>query len=117
MPESLPGSWELEFHRRVVAFLARRGTLVTTEKYAGVWWKDWDNKVRSHILTCSLDAPKCTWKDEHWSDFNGTGEPDLYRTGVEVTVTCSCGQVRGRRLRYDGGYAELIRAITRGEGT
>ena len=116
----LPGSWELEFHRRIVTFLARRGTLVVAQRHPGIWWQDWSgngNRAKAHLLTCPLDAPKCTWKDEHWNDFNGTGEPDLHRTGVEAVVTCSCGHVLARRVRYDGGYAELMRAITRGEGT
>ncbi len=118
----LPGSWELEFHRRVVTFLARHGTLVVEDSTSSYdsWWHDYSRegeKVTRHIRSCELDAPKCTWDDKNWSEFNGTGEMDRYVKGIEVSVHCSCGKVRGRRVRYEDGFAKLVRAITAGAGT
>lgn len=122
MPENLPGSWELEFHKRIVTFLALHGQLVSKDSQGSYdsWWQDYSragSKVRTHLGNCEVDAPRSAWKDGNWSTFNGTGEPDRYETGIEAEITCRCGQVAGRRFRYDDGYAALIRAITRGEGT
>ena len=70
------------------------------------------------MRTCRVDLPRSSWTDSDWEEFSGSfAEPPWERRiGTDVLVFCRCGQVRGRRWRYTGTLAELIRAITADAG-
>ncbi len=50
-----------------------------------------------------------------WTVWGGTMGEDWRETGVDATVWCACGRIAGVTWRWNGGMAELLRAITETE--
>lgn len=107
-------SWKDEYKRALVDCLAQRGTLVSEDpSYYGYYDSKWIEAKR-HLETCGVDYAKSSEVyDVEWREFNGTfNEEDDSKQGVEVKVSCRCGEIFNRSFRYDGGMADIIRAIT-----
>jgi hypothetical protein len=109
-------SWKDEMNEAVIRYLVARGIPVDntpgSSLYYGYIALD-SQQVRKHLASCELDIPKCSFTDITWTEFAGTfAESDNDCAGLEATVSCTCGQVKDRRFRYSGGYAEMLKAIT-----
>lgn len=111
--ELQPGSWELELLRRIVTFVARKGSLVDARP-SEYGWQGYDTGEREHVAECGVHALRCTWQDLTWTEFQGTfAEPAILDCqGVEAVVTCACGLVEDERFRYGGSYGDLLRSVT-----
>jgi hypothetical protein len=107
-------------HAAVVDALTQLGTPVELAEdehdlYYG-WMAGDYAELSMHMAGCRPRYELCTWQDRDWREFTSTLAPPEadYRKGIELTLTCACGLIRGRKWRYTGGHAELIRAITEG---
>jgi hypothetical protein len=110
-------SWKDEYKRALTKFVIERGTIVRNDGddgYYGIIAHDWD-KVRNHLKTCRVDYTKTgEIYDVSWTEFAGTfASSDYDKVGSEVEVTCKCGVINGRKIRYEGGFAEMIKEITK----
>lgn len=123
-------SWQDGMKEALITYVISAGGLVTEsasrqssrQKIYGGWEEHgWDDATQDdtpaltvHMRRCSLDLARCSWENSDWLEFNGTfAEPPWeQRSGTDAVVYCACGQVQGRRWRYTGGLAALIRAIT-----
>jgi hypothetical protein len=123
-------SWQDGMNEALIGYVISRGALVTEsasqrspgQRIYGGWQEyAWDDATQDetpaltiHMRHCTADLARSSWQDSDWEDFNGTfAEPPWeQRSGTDAVVYCICGQVQGRRWRYTGGLAELIRAIT-----
>lgn len=101
-------------HVALVDFIIQRGSPVTEGNPYYGWLDGHYTELRMHMAGCRPVYTQCTWQESEWDEFQGTFDPDIRRQGVDLTLTCMCGEISGRTWRYDGGYAELIRAITEG---
>lgn len=101
------------FHEAVIDALVRSGDPVRTGDTTYNWVDCYGREdLRGHLAECGLDYGLCSWAASRWSEFLDTFHGFEDHTGTGAVVSCRCGQVQGRAWRYQGGYAELIRAIT-----
>lgn len=118
--------WQSEFHEAIITFLVEHGSLVregdTRHSYGG-WqdytvYEDYDfNKpsgTLKHMRGCQIDFARSAYDDSEWDEFDGTFAEPPWRDchGIDAIVFCRCGQIAGRRWRYEGTHAELLRSIT-----
>lgn len=70
-------------------------------------------KVRQHLKTCTIDPVLTKMPtDSEWDEFMGTFyEGDTTKHGMDATVTCRCGYVRKTRMRLEGTFSNLLRAV------
>lgn len=112
-------TWQDDMLTALIGHLVANGDLVA-EKRDRFEWRDYAPAPAEHLAACRPDLARSSYEDSMWTDWGGSFEPDTTGTGMDVIVTCRCGQVTKRRWRYtEGGYAELLRAITatKQEGT
>lgn len=99
------------YKRALKRLLIKNGTLVTTKGQMFGWIaEDYSTGIR-HIRQCGFDVSRLE-EDATWTEFDGTFTGhDIYKHGMEMTVTCTCGQYTDRLIRWDGRVADAIREI------
>lgn len=105
-------TWQDELKKAITDVLLREGQPVqmTGDGYYGWLARDWES-VYAHMNGCQPDYGKCSWEDTEWVEFASTRDGSRDMTGVQLTYTCQCGELSGRKFRYTGGYAELMNNI------
>ena len=93
-------------HAKIVGWLHDNAMWVTSEDIHG--WRE----LHDHLKACGLDYPKCSFRDDDWWDGCSTFSEGHEVKGIELKVTCNCGQVTDRPQRYSGSHVELINGIT-----
>lgn len=112
--------WQEEFKADLIAAIVikggkvREGLDLSRYAYSYSGWEDYDRTEAEHMRVCAVDITRSSYDDSEWQEFQGTfqDEPWARRTGIDAVVTCKCGCIQDSRHRYEGGLAELIRAIT-----
>jgi hypothetical protein len=123
-------NWQDGMKGALIAYVLRNGALVKEsasqtssgrQDYGGWQEYGWDEGLQEdvpaltvHMRDCRVNLTRSSYEDTDWCEFSGTfAEPPWeHRAGTDVVVYCACGKVCGRRWRYTGGLANLIRAIT-----
>lgn len=112
-------SWKKGFRKAVISTIVEKGTPVDTNRnnrslFYGWMSYDW-GRITGHLHECGIDVDKCGDPDDtEWFEFMGTFyEGDHIQRGIEVTITCSCGEITEQPYRMTSGFAELLRDILR----
>src|SRR5687767_12929273 len=97
-----------EYDRVLRAVVLRRGILVS-EKPRSFGWMDADYVHTSRCVVTSDRTPD----ESEWSEFAGTfAESDATRRGIDVSgVSCACGELVDRVVRWEAGPSEMIEAV------
>lgn len=104
-------SIEERYQRALRRLLIKNGTLVTTRGQGFGWIAEDYEEGMKHIRSCGYDVSRLE-EDASWTEFAGTfAEHDTYKYGMEMIVTCTCGEYKDRMIRWDGRVAEAIRDI------
>lgn len=108
-------SWKDEYQRAAARFVLRHGTPrdMRDDHYLVYGWMadDW-REVREHIESHDPNAITLgDFKDVEWFEFENTFTDSKERHGVEITVTCACGKITDRVVRYEGSLGEILMGI------
>lgn len=108
-------SWKDEYKRAAGLFVLKHGSWrsMRDDHYLVYGWlaDDWERMAR-HLETHALDEITLSdFTDVEWSEFESTFTDNSEHHGVEITVTCSCGQIRDRVIRYEGSLGEILQGI------
>lgn len=108
-------SWKEEYKKALADFVVRNGSWVRSDaepyrSYGGYMARD-GNELRAHMIECSVVSADVD--DSQWEEFAGTfAEPQWQdRVGMDATITCACGRVQGRVLRYAGTFSEIVQGV------
>jgi len=102
---------ESEYTALLTKFIIKFGTLVMTGSQAYGWIAEDYSEGIKHIRQCGFDVDKLE-EEYDWSEFAGTfADHDDHKTGMQMTVTCTCGAYAKRAIRWDGRVAEAIRGV------
>jgi hypothetical protein len=94
-------------HLNVPAFIREAAA---TEFQLGVV-AEWTQGLETGV-GCEVDWERCDWTDAVWTEWGGSFAEDERVNGIEARIWCACGRVAGVMWRWEGSYAELLRAIT-----
>lgn len=106
--------WKDEYRRALLAFAVKHGVvMVKTDQ------RDWDiwpaaraeqEDVRLHLL--AEDAPTVhEMKESTWNEGSDTFNEGTEAHGLDLIVSCACGEVDHRRVRYEGTVGEILIGI------
>jgi hypothetical protein len=112
---------QAEYNRAMAAATVKHGSIVRTNgTFYG--WSDYDAAMHvagwsytdKSVKPCPLVVPEHgTVREDEWSQFEGTFyDGDTTHHGVTVTgVSCSCGQLTDRTVRWEANMQEVAEAI------
>ena len=107
-----------EYDRTVTALVVERGDIIGGN---GFGWQDFD--ALRHIgrlglypgqTACTLIVPEGAQpREDEWTQYEGTyGGNDTPHHGITVQgVSCACGQLTGRAVRWEAGLSEIAEAV------
>ena len=99
---------QTEYERALRAAVLKHGALTDPESHAFGWVADdWEHK-RVCVLT-SGQVPD----ESEWTEFGGSfTDHHPTKHGIDLTgVSCACGQIENRTVRWQAGPAEMIQAV------
>jgi hypothetical protein len=102
-----PDPVEDEYRKIMIDLVLQHGTLV--DPFANLFgWVDADY---DHVRDCPTTA--LAVEEDSWSEFAGTFAPDdnLIHGITAVGVTCVCGRLTNRRVRWAGRMQDIARAM------
>lgn len=96
--------------RELAAMIVRQGHVVLPHRdHLLVYgWTDWEED--KHKRTCEVTADGEPW-GIHWSEFEDTYSENSEHDGVEVKVTCACGKLNGRVIRWEARMSEIMGSV------
>jgi hypothetical protein len=108
-------SWKQEYLAAAGRFVSKHGTPrdMRDEMYLVYGWMadDW-REVREHLGSHAPgEVTTSAFKDVEWSEFENTFTDNSEHHGVEITVTCACGEITDRVIRYEGTLGEILLGI------
>jgi hypothetical protein len=92
---------EQEYQQALTESVVRRGTVVSLPGRGRWGWQDYE--ASRHLNECGGSAPGVPTED-YWYEYAGTnaGPEDGKRIGLVLyRVTCNCGQLDSREVRWD----------------
>ena len=100
--------WREEYKKALRRTVIRRGTLI--DQHASFYgWRDWDDRHFGSQRDCHVEAVGDP-VEQTWDEFMGTFyEGDTTKHGVEIEISCTCGQMRGRHMRLDATVSDVIK--------
>jgi hypothetical protein len=104
-------TWQDEFQAALAQAIWEHGNLVNPNaSYYG--WRDFDESTGQwHAADCSLGSYSDLREDE-WDAFVDTFyEGSTHHYGVAMTVTCACGKLKDRHIRWDVSVGEAIQQV------
>jgi hypothetical protein len=126
----MSGDWTIEYKMKVRVFMAEHGEPVAVEEKRYEWeqddevstygWVDYDAKRHCKPVE-KWDGDGCQWVvpqgarlyERTYSMFMDTFSDNKDQVGINVTgCRCVCGKYTDTILRYEGGLADIMRAIT-----
>ncbi len=105
-------AWVERFREVVAQTIIQHGRVVSADaSFYG--WTDFEatEHLRSYGGSCPV-VGHGTPSEDSWDEFQGTFyEGDTTQHGMQMTVTCECGQITDQILRYEGNVSEMISSI------
>jgi hypothetical protein len=82
-------------------------------KDSGYWGagyvEDWQ-ATRRHMQGCGIKSWKDLDDEFRWTEFGGTfTSHDPEKHGMQIRITCDCGQLKDQLYRYEGAIGPTIR--------
>jgi len=84
--------------------------------YGGPFDYQRTTEVHQHLssIGCEVDVDASPMpEDVSWAQFNGTFAEDDTRHGLDGSITCRCGRLRGVPVRWEGTFSELLTQVLR----
>lgn len=109
--------WKVGYKRAVLSAFAKSAVAKSEneEYYSSLGGIDYelDPKVHDHLQVCEIDLELTELPDDsQWETFHGTFyEGDETEYGMDTTITCKCGQVKGVGMRMSGTFGEFLRSV------
>jgi hypothetical protein len=106
-------SWKDEYRQALLIFAVRHGVVMAETG------RDWDDyaapraeqeDVKMHVL-CAERTTVHEMKESTWSEGSDTFNEGTEAHGLDLIVSCECGEVDHRRVRYEGTVGEILIGI------
>lgn len=103
-------SWKDEYRTALTGFMLKQGTVMALYVYDAQTESYLDYSggpaVREHLTECIVIVDKL--EESTFSTGADTFNEGTEGHGFDMTVTCACGQVTERRIRYEGIIGEAL---------
>lgn len=109
---TMSNDWVERFREALARTIIQHGRVIAKDaNFYG--WADFPatEHLRDYGDNCPIVKHEVPTEDT-WDEFEGTfHEGDTTRHGMQMKITCECGQIKGRYLRYEGNVGEMISDI------
>lgn len=106
-------SWKDDYRKALSTFAVRNGTVQASfsQNPYDATYPDYGNGlwIREHLLACPFTVDQM--EESTWWERADTFNEGTEAHGLDLVVTCSCGEVKGRRIRYEGSVGEILIGI------
>jgi len=105
-------TWRNEYRAAMLSYVLRNGTVVPSD------WSSTTNpvferrdggKIREHLLCDGAKLEKL--EESSWWTGYDTFNSGHEVTGVDLIVSCACGEVESQRVRYEGTVGEILMGL------
>jgi hypothetical protein len=106
-------TWKDEYVKAMTAFMLRHGevmgTYVRDEHSESMRDHVNDVKIRKHLSHDNATVHEM--KESRWEQGGDTFTEGTDMNGIDLIVSCDCGEVDHRRIRYEGSVGEILIGI------
>jgi len=111
-------SWQDDYRAAMQNAVLHNGSFVRQDggqrsQYFG-GWADYENDVwlMRHVRSGTCELTLGSIRETQWTEFMGTFyEGDETQHGVEVDVSCACGYVTNRTVRWESTLGGALREL------
>lgn len=106
-------TWKNEYVKAMTSFMLRHGEVmgsyVRDEHSESMRDHVMDMKIREHLSYDGVTVHEM--KESAWFQGGDTFTEGIDMTGIDLIVSCDCGEVDHRRIRYEGPVGEILIGI------